>query len=324
MNTFWQKILWVTGINSRAYDSPDGYERPDGGVNIANQLGSTKMLTPAAYRDPNRMDNMWMYVETGNLKGEAAQGKISYKADTTVLNIGADHMFDTGQGSIRLGGLANISHISSSSHSQQTGSDVDGSVNGYAIGTYAQWQAKKDDSLSPYVDTIASFGWFDNEVKTKGNPKDSYNSTAWAATVRGGYPFALTNSLTLEPQLQFTYIDGKTDNYIDFSGTRVSTDMSGNFVSRLGIVLKKSDNEAFNPYIGINAWYDSSHVSVAYQNRSSHMSHESEKVGIIGDIRAGFRSKLGKDWLIWGEAGYLKGKNHYQEAKGSLGVSYSF
>src|SRR5690606_9781878 len=76
-----------------------------------------------------------------------------------------------------------------------------------------------------YVDGIVMGTWFSGDATSRGNVGIDIDGTAITASLEGGYPFALTQNWTLEPQAQLIWNHLSLDTQADrFSSVSFDTD----------------------------------------------------------------------------------------------------
>ena len=205
-----------------------------------------------------------------------------------------------------------------------SGSEATGSVEGYAVGVYGTWYLSAEENEPvPYIDGLLSYGRYDNDISTKGNPGRSYDAYVVTASVQAGYPLQITDFVAIEPQVQVTYINVSTDDYIDHTGTEVSTDVNGNLITRIGAYVYRTEGKV-RPYAGLSVWYDPTYTKVYYTDNSGRTDLSSHKRGAIVDARIGVRAQLSPNWDMWAEGRYRRGGHGYQDAGMMVGLSYSF
>jgi len=322
-------------LNSRAYDPSVPIYRPDVGVNTVNDDVLVDLSVPGFgysggkrwmefQRTPEKSNDLWVSVNGNRIEGRAAMSEVKYKADLWGMSIGGDRRIEAGKGIVHIGAMASVAGADSSARNHITGSKATGSVEGYALGVYGTWYLKDaEDEPVPYIDGLISYGRYDNEVSTKGNPKSSYDSAAFAASMQVGYPLRVTNSVAIEPQMQLTYVNTSTDDYVDHSGTRVSTQTNGHLISRVGAYVYRTDGKV-RPYAGLSLWHDPTYATVRYTDHHGQTSVSGYKRGLIVDARVGVRGQLNRSWDVWAEGGYRRGRHGFDDANVTFGVNYSF
>lgn len=150
---------------------------------------------------------------------------------------------------------------------------VDGESSGqstiYRLSGYATYQNQK----GWYVDSILSVGWFDGQVNTDARGKAmNLNGNAYAASVEGGYPFALAAGLNLEPQVQLVGQHLSFRNETDIDELPVNIGAQNQLTGRLGVRLTRPfelDKGRVTPYGAIDllhSFTDGTNVQVADAN----------------------------------------------------------
>jgi autotransporter family porin len=106
-----------------------------------------------------------------------------------------------------------------------------------------------------YVDAVLMGTWFDGNASSHGGTGIAIDGTGMTASIEGGYPIALAEDWTLEPQAQLIWQKLSLDDQTDaFSSVRFDSDDT--VTGRLGLRLKGDlQDGAFQPYVKANLWH---------------------------------------------------------------------
>jgi outer membrane autotransporter protein len=125
-------------------------------------------------------------------------------------------------------------------------------VDGYSVGAY--WTHLGERGW--YTDAVVMFTGLDADLRSRRGMKSHTDGRAWTGSLEAGYPLALSDSWTLEPQAQFiaqhTSFDGFDDDV-----SSVSFDSSTTYTGRIGARLKDTiqmGQARFEPYLRANLW----------------------------------------------------------------------
>ena len=111
-----------------------------------------------------------------------------------------------------------------------------------------------------YVDTVVMGTRLDGENHSNRGVKLRNRGHALTFSAEAGYPFALADNWTLEPQAQVIHQQVTLDSQDD-GISRVSFDSDGAWTGRLGARLKgsyKLNGQPFEPYLRVNLWHTAS------------------------------------------------------------------
>jgi outer membrane autotransporter protein len=87
-----------------------------------------------------------------------------------------------------------------------------------------------------YVDVVTQGTWYDSNANSATGPALHTNGLGWAGSIEGGYPIALAQRLSLEPQAQLIYQRVRLNNGSDLDAL-VSFDNSDALQGRIGARL---------------------------------------------------------------------------------------
>lgn len=104
-----------------------------------------------------------------------------------------------------------------------------------------------------YVDAVVMHSWFDGEAAASSGEEIDVDGKGWAASLEAGYPIALSNRWTLEPQAQIVWqrirLDDRADAFsmIDFAA-------GDSLTGRVGLRLQ-GEYGAIQPYLHASLWH---------------------------------------------------------------------
>ncbi len=109
-----------------------------------------------------------------------------------------------------------------------------------------------------YVDGVVMNSWYTGSPSSIGGLSAATSGTGFAASLEGGYPFALTSGLSLEPQAQLIY------QHLSFAATQdqvssVSYGGADALSGRIGLRLQGNYQDTMallQPYFKANLWQD--------------------------------------------------------------------
>ncbi|MCY4766366.1 autotransporter family protein [Klebsiella aerogenes] len=238
---------------------------PEVGAYLGNYLAAQGMFLhkrddrdQLTFRNEDNL-NTWMYVKGRYHENDAGGDKVSYDTTTTVLQVGSDFMSKPmDKGILRAGGMFGAGQAKTDSDAKHNVRDAQGKVDGFNVGLYATWQEDPKLRLGSYIDTWASYSWYNNTVTSNRN-NEKYDSKGFAASIEVGHAWVIPsdNARTwkIEPQAQMIYSYLDQENHTDPDGVRVTTLDNNSLFGRLGVkssYFEQQDVKAWQPYVAVN------------------------------------------------------------------------
>ncbi len=167
---------------------------PEVGAYLGNYLAAQSMFLhkrddrdQLTFRNEDNL-NTWMYVKGRYHENDAGGDKVSYDTTTTVLQVGSDFMSKPmDKGILRAGGMFGAGQAKTDSDAKHNVRDAQGKVDGFNVGLYATWQEDPKLRLGSYIDTWASYSWYNNTVTSNRN-NEKYDSKGFAASIEVAMP----------------------------------------------------------------------------------------------------------------------------------------
>lgn len=238
---------------------------PEVGAYLGNYLAAQSMFLhkrddrdQLTFRNEDNL-NTWMYVKGRYHENDAGGDKVSYDTTTTVLQVGSDFMSKPmDKGILRAGGMFGAGQAKTDSDAKHNVRDAQGKVDGFNVGLYATWQEDPKLRLGSYIDTWASYSWYNNTVTSNRN-NEKYDSKGFAASVEVGHAWVIPSESArtwkIEPQAQVIYSYLDQENHTDPDGVRVTTVDNNSLFGRLGVkssYFEQHDVKAWQPYVAVN------------------------------------------------------------------------
>ncbi|WP_099488437.1 autotransporter outer membrane beta-barrel domain-containing protein [Stenotrophomonas maltophilia] len=299
--------------------------RPEAGAYLANQSAAINMFSHrmndrigAVSLDEGRA--AWARVGRQQADFSAVGGQLSIDGNTSVLQIGSDLLR---RGNAAFGVMLGTGRADSSAVSDLTGYSAKGRVRGRAVGVYGTWLQAADGTQGAYMDANLQYGRFDNRVQGIGLEPEHYDSRAASASLETGYTFNVwqgsTSALYVQPQLQLSHVDFRSDRHVESNGTVIDHADAGGLSGRLGVRVFGHGTAAGNtvqPYLGVN-WLRGSGTSTLQFN--------GDRLGADlprnrYEMQAGAELKLGQRWGAWGGVSVQRGDGGYRNVGGQVGL----
>lgn len=312
-------------------------------IQAANTLFNTRLhdrLGETQYTDlltgEQKVTSLWMRNIGGHNRFKDGSDELNTQSNRYVLQLGGDLAQWSSNDLDRwhLGLMAGYANSKSRTHSNLTGYDSHGQIDGYSVGMYGTWYANEADKTGTYVDSWLLYNWFDNSVKGEDLPSEKYHSDGITAAIETGYTFRLGESADartsywLQPKLQLTWMDVQADNHTEYNGTRVEDSTEGNLQTRLGMKaylqghnpIDDKKDRSFQPFVEANWIYNSHNYSVKMDNISDKIAGTRN----IGELKIGVEGEIDPHLQLWGNVAQQVGDSGYSDTQGMLGMKYLF
>ncbi|HEF4761167.1 TPA: autotransporter outer membrane beta-barrel domain-containing protein [Pseudomonas putida] len=242
----------------------------------------------------------------------------AFTQNVTGVEVGADKAFALGAGKLYVGGVVGGAHSD-----MNFGEGASGEVDSRMIGTYATYL--HDNGV--YVDTVAKYSHFDNEIKTPtnlGNPvRGSYTNQGVGMDVEIGRHIQLRQGWFVEPQVEITATHTTGGDYTATNGLRVDADDMHSLQSRVGSLFGRNmtleNGIEVQPYAKaswITEHAGASTVRVNDNRIKAEVPGDRLELGFGGVVQVGERSKIALD------AEFAKGHDIKQPWGVTLGYRY--
>jgi autotransporter family porin len=317
--------------------------RPEAGVYLGNQYAAQTMFLTTLYDrlgDPQipdddkpdgnaRLAAGWARIAGTSVRSQGADGQLEVNTQGEVLQAGGDvaqwSAIQSGD-RLHLGVMTAYGNMRTNASAAGNPYDAYGTVNGYAVGTYATWFANEKSRLGGYVDGWIQYGNFDNQVQGDLLPGERYSSHSWTSSLETGYaakPFG--NDWVIQPQGQLIYIDYSAGTHTEVNGTQVAADSSGGLVTRLGARLyrdfAKDSGKIIQASFEANWWYTNRKNAIAMDGVNVPLDGVAKSTG---EVKAGVQYRFAHRWQTWGNVAWAFGGNDFQRLTGMAGVHYAW
>ncbi|WP_143425965.1 autotransporter outer membrane beta-barrel domain-containing protein, partial [Gilliamella sp. wkB308] len=271
--------------------------------------------------------NVWMRYSYDRTQTDMFNGRQSIDMKTSVIEMGVD-VLSLDQFKVGVyGGYGHSSIDTQQKHSKRNG---DGSVTGYNLGVYGNWNAQTNGE-GLYVDTWAQYSWFKHKtsvhLSNSRNYSSKYNGNALSLSAEVGYGLIVLEgdekNWLLEPhaQIGYTWLDsdkfnlgraGKVDNInADGAQLRIGARYYGQSTkSGYGVL----------PFIEANWLYDSS--SPEAKVKGKHV--DSNQGKNYAEFKVGVSGSMTKSLSAYAQLDTRFGSDKYSRIGGQLGLNYSF
>ncbi len=307
--------------------------RPEPGAYLANQSAAVGMFQHGLHDragEPSfngEHNGAWARVSRNQADYAAVGEQLEISSDTNALQVGTD-LFGWGAESRgKLGVMLGTGSANSQATSKLTGYSAKGKVRGQAIGLYGTWLQNPDAATGAYVDGWLQYGRYQSSVEGQGLQKERYDARTATISAETGYAFALgasdRSAWFIQPQLQLSYSDYRSDRLVERNGTVVESDDVGGLSSRLGVRIYGHTTAAGNkvqPFVAVNWLRDGGDNAMRFDGARVQADTPASRV----ELKGGAQVQLGKRWTGWGDLGVQRGQDGYRNVSGQIGVRYSW
>lgn len=321
--------------------------RPEGGSYTENLAAANRMFafrlqdseTDNAQQGDTAESGMWMHQAGTRNRSRDGSGQLKTSSTQYVVMLGSDlvQWGDDRQGRGRAGVMAGYGNNHSNTHSDISGYDADGRVNGYTAGVYGAWYADDVDKTGLYIGSWAQYSWFTNSVSGEELSGESYQAKGVSASVETAWnwkaaEFSASNGSRtiwhIQPQAQAIWMGVKAEDHREANGTRVSGDGSNALQTRLGIrswlnSYGSEDNQhgrTLQPFIEAN-WI---HNTQRFATRMDGETISQAGAENVGEVKIGITGRLNPQLSLWGNVGHQLGGKSYSSTQATFGVRYEF
>ncbi|OLF55254.1 hypothetical protein BTN82_09685 [Pseudomonas chlororaphis] len=274
-----------------------------------------------------RLGDLRLSHDQGGLWIRAMDTRYKFDTDTSRpfnqnihgLQIGADKAISVELGKVYLGGFVGVGESR-----QDFGEGAKGKIDSKTVGAYATYL--HDNGI--YVDTVAKFSRYDNDVKMPNNlgnkVKGSFDNNAYGVSVEVGKRFNLVQGWFVEPQIQLSSGRLQGGRYSSSDGLQVKADAIDTLQSRagglLGNTIKLNNAMTVQPYI--KASWVTEHRGDS-EVRINDVKLKAELPGNRGEAGFGAILQLGSQHKLSLDAEYAKGSGIEQPWAVNLGYRFA-
>lgn len=186
-----------------------------------------------------------------------------------------------------------------------------------------------DPESGYYVDSVLKYNRYQNDAKVGlsdgTRTKGDYDTHGISASVEVGKHIRLDDGYFIEPfaQVAAAAVAGKDftlDNGFDANGD-VSRSLLGKVGTTLGKTISLGGDSMIQPYVKAAFAHEFAQRNQVQVNNNV---FNNDLSGSRAELGAGVAWTVAKDFQVYGEAGYMNGKNIEMPYSFSLGASYRF
>lgn len=217
-----------------------------------------------------------------------------------------------------------------------THAEASGDITGFTLATPNNASGELDlngDSIAAYwthfgasgwyVDAVAMHTWLGGDATSNRGIGAELDGTVFAASLEGGYPFALGSGWTLEPQAQVIWQHIDLDDTSD-PLTSINYESFDAFTGRLGARLEANmrvETMTLQPFLDVNLWHNFAATdTIVFNARAVAIESEGTQLELGGGISAQVTQSLS----LYGEGGFGFGLDDSDAETVSGGIGLRF
>lgn len=271
-----------------------------GWVRVLGQDGEWNGSPAGIYRDGPSFDNNFLALQAGfNVYSNVHDGGAVDRFDV-LGTVGHDH-----------GNVDNFDNTSAGRNN----------FDAYSLGgSWTHFGA----SMPWYLDAVVLATWYDTQANSNEQQNLSSNGFGTTASFEAGYPFALAQGWSLEPQSQVVWQDIHLDSAADNSASVRFRDVH-ELAARLGARASDSGSisgHPFSAWLTANVWHAfNANPQTQFSSELGEVPFHSDLSGSWWELGLGATTQLASHVAIYGQVGYEKGFNRgVRDIDATMGV----
>lgn len=316
--------------------TPDSVYRPESGAYMANIAAARNLFSLRLEDREGRAENssMWLRQTGSRTQFRDSSGQLKTATNSYVIQGGGEvfgtQFADTDR--LGLGVMLGYGKADSEIHSDRSGYNAKGQVDGYSSGLYATWYQNANSLNGTYVDSWLQYSWLDATVNGEQLSGETYNIDGLSASVETGYRLPVyqgeNGEVFITPQAQLVWNGIKADDNTETGGTRVQSGGNDNIQTRLGIKVSRDGvtdadqgkDKLFTVYAEGN-WIHNSQLASATLDGATLQQSGSRN---IGELKLGAEGQLNSSLNLWANVAQQLGDDGYSDTSATLGIKYRF
>ncbi|CRY64609.1 type V secretory pathway%2C adhesin AidA [Yersinia kristensenii] len=338
---------------------------PQVGSYIANQIAAQQMFITddlqhrqgeTRYIDPvtgeGKVSSLWINTSGAKNRFNSGNDQLRTKSNRYAIQLGGtlNKWSSGGDDQGILGITAGFGKSTNHSHSTSSHHQAQGSVDGYNLGLYSIWYADNQTRLGPYIDLLAQYGWFNNQIKAPNvTTAANYKSYLFTSALETGYKIQLLETadtkLSLQPRAKVMWqrtsgLLHKEPNAILINieeDNAVTTKLGMRTVLELDIdTLSSAKNLQISPSFEANWIHSRVNQGVQLSRAYTTPQRVQDKIELvsvnvspqgnsnIADLKLGIEANIDSNLRLWTYLGHQFGGHNYSDTQATIGMNYRF
>ncbi|HGI5918576.1 TPA: autotransporter outer membrane beta-barrel domain-containing protein [Yersinia enterocolitica] len=338
---------------------------PQVGSYIANQIAAQQMfitddlqyrLGETRYIDPvtgeEKVSSLWINTSGAKNRFNSGNGQLRIKSNRYAIQLGGtvNKWSSSGDDQGILGVTAGLGKSTNHSHSTSSHHQAQGSVDGYNLGLYSIWYADNHTRLGPYIDLLAQYGWFNNQIKAPNvTTAANYKSYLFTSALETGYKIQLFETadtkLSLQPRAKVMWQRTSGLLHKEPNAILINVEEDNAVTTKLGMrtvlefdidTLSSAKSLQISPSFEANWIHSRVNQGVQLSRAYTSPQRVQDKIELasvnvspqgnknIADLKLGIEANIDSNLRLWTYLGHQFGGHNYSDTQATVGMNYRF
>ncbi len=338
---------------------------PQVGSYIANQIAAQQMfitddlqyrLGETRYIDPvtgeEKVSSLWINTSAAKNRFNSGNGQLRIKSNRYAIQLGGtvNKWSSSGDDQGILGVTAGFGKSTNHSHSTSSHHQAQGSVDGYNLGLYSIWYADNQTRLGPYIDLLAQYGWFNNQIKAPNvTTAANYKSYLFTSALETGYKIQLLETadtkLSLQPRAKVMWQRTSGLLHKEPNAILINVEEDNAVTTKLGMrtvlefdidTLSSAKSLQISPSFEANWIHSRVNQGVQLSRAYTSPQRVQDKIELasvnvspqgnknIADLKLGIEANIDSNLRLWTYLGHQFGGHNYSDTQATVGMNYRF
>ncbi|MBW5833687.1 autotransporter outer membrane beta-barrel domain-containing protein [Yersinia enterocolitica] len=338
---------------------------PQVGSYIANQIAAQQMfitddlqyrLGETRYIDPvtgeEKVSSLWINTSAAKNRFNSGNGQLRTKSNRYAIQLGGtvNKWSSGGDDQGILGVTAGLGKSTNHSHSTSSHHQAQGSVDGYNLGLYSIWYADNHTRLGPYIDLLAQYGWFNNQIKAPNvTTAANYKSYLFTSALETGYKIQLIDTadtkLSLQPRAKVMWQRTSGLQHKEPNAILINVEEDNAVTTKLGMrtvlefdidTLSSAKSLQISPSFEANWIHSRANQGVQLSQAYTSPQRVQDKIELasvnvspqgnknIADLKLGIEANIDSNLRLWTYLGHQFGGHNYSDTQATVGMNYRF
>ncbi len=338
---------------------------PQVGSYIANQIAAQQMfitddlqyrLGETRYIDPvtgeEKVSSLWINTSGAKNRFNSGNGQLRIKSNRYAIQLGGtvNKWSSSGDDQGILGVTAGLGKSTNHSHSTSSHHQAQGSVDGYNLGLYSIWYADNHTRLGPYIDLLAQYGWFNNQIKAPNvTTAANYKSYLFTSALETGYKIQLIDTadtkLSLQPRAKVMWQRTSGLQHKEPNAILINVEEDNAVTTKLGMrtvlefdidTLSSAKSLQISPSFEANWIHSRANQGVQLSQAYTSPQRVQDKIELasvnvspqgnknIADLKLGIEANIDSNLRLWTYLGHQFGGHNYSDTQATVGMNYRF
>ncbi|WP_254844282.1 autotransporter outer membrane beta-barrel domain-containing protein [Yersinia enterocolitica] len=338
---------------------------PQVGSYIANQIAAQQMfitddlqyrLGETRYIDPvtgeEKVSSLWINTSAAKNRFNSGNGQLRIKSNRYAIQLGGtvNKWSSGGDDQGILGVTAGLGKSTNHSHSTSSHHQAQGSVDGYNLGLYSIWYADNHTRLGPYIDLLAQYGWFNNQIKAPNvTTAANYKSYLFTSALETGYKIQLFETadtkLSLQPRAKVMWQRTSGLLHKEPNAILINVEEDNAVTTKLGMrtvlefdidTLSSAKSLQISPSFEANWIHSRVNQGVQLSRAYTSPQRVQDKIELasvnvspqgnknIADLKLGIEANIDSNLRLWTYLGHQFGGHNYSDTQATVGMNYRF